>query len=448
MNENRIRPRKHIYPIIWFVIALFSIYLFLRLLFILFSNEDGQARPDITIRFATSICTNVMEAGSSYIDYYMTGDKVSYSLPIRLLANQVSINLFSANQSTKTIHAQTISAPTSVEKNTISFIDLSMNDYISKEYQLSNGACLTNGHSSEDFLDQGLPSQLQIGYLEGDIQIKEFDEDDDNITETMLNPDNGITYTLEQLKDISFLVRNFYIVDPSTKVTDQLFDAEVLVGKDMTIKQQNDQPQILIYHTHSQETYADSRAGKQEDTVVGVGSELTRILSEKYGYNVIHDTSIYDLIDGQLDRSKAYNMAEVGITQILEENPTIEVVIDLHRDGSSDGKTKRSVLIDGKEVAQIMLFNGLSRDQNGPIVYLDNPNLQNNLAFSLQLHLKAIEQYPGFFFKNYLKCYRYNLHLRPKSLLMELGTESNSLQSAKNAMPYFAEILNEILQEK
>jgi stage II sporulation protein P len=215
-----------------------------------------------------------------------------------------------------------------------------------------------------------------------------------------------------------------------------------MLDMDMTLKQKNEKPQILIYHTHSQEGYADSRAGVQEDTVVGIGNYLTNILQDEYGYNVIHDKSCYDVVDGKLDRNKAYNYARDGIEKILKDNPTIEVVIDLHRDGGS----KRIVNINGQDTAQIMLFNGLCRDQDGPLTRLDNPYIQDNLAFSLKLQMKSIELYPGLFYKNYLHAYRYNLHERPKSILMELGTNYNTIQSAKNAMEPFASILDEVLK--
>jgi stage II sporulation protein P len=281
--------------------------------------------------------------------------------------------------------------------------------------------------------------------VEGELDFQESEEEPWPEPEAIeaSNPGNVIDYTMEQLKDVSFLVRNFYIVDSATKVTDELFDAEELLGKDMRISQKSDQPQILIYHTHSQETYIDSRAKEKADTVVGVGSHLAQILEDTYGYNVIHDTTCYDIIDGKLERSKAYNKAKDGVQKILEENPTIEVIIDLHRDGADK---KRTTMINGKETAQIMLFNGLSRDQDGPIAYLENPYVQDNLALSLQMQLKAIELYPGLFYKNYLNCYRYNMHLKPKCILMELGTNKNTLESAKNAMEPFARVLNAVLQ--
>ncbi|HHX11858.1 MAG TPA: stage II sporulation protein P, partial [Clostridiales bacterium] len=76
----------------------------------------------------------------------------------------------------------------------------------------------------------------------------------------------------------------------------------------------------------------------------------------------------------------------------------------------------------------------------------DNPYIQDNLAFGFQLQLESFNLYPGLFMKNYLKCYRYNLHFRPKSLLVELGTVKNSLESAQNAMDPFAHLVDIILQ--
>lgn len=99
----------------------------------------------------------------------------------------------------------------------------------------------------------------------------------------------------------------------------------------------------------------------------------------------------------------------------------------------------------GKKTAQIMFFNGLSRNTKGAIEYLYNPYILDNLAFSFQLQLKAAKEFPGFTRKIYLKSYRYNLHLKPKSLLIEVGAQNNSLQEAKNAMEPLAEILFDLL---
>ena len=97
-------------------------------------------------------------------------------------------------------------------------------------------------------------------------------------------------------------------------------------------------------------------------------------------------------------------------------------------------------------MAQIMFFNGMSRTAtNGNIKYLKNPNKQTNLAFSLQLQAQAALKYPGFTRKIYVKGYRYNLHYRGRSLLVEVGAQNNTLSEAKASMSLLAELLNNVL---
>ena len=256
----------------------------------------------------------------------------------------------------------------------------------------------------------------------------------------------GIEYTMEQLSDFDFLKNNFYIVESNTDISSDLLNAETLLGMDMTMKQDNSAPQILIYHTHSQEGFVDSVPGDNSTTIVGVGEYLTQILRDTYGYNVIHNTNVYDFIDGELDRNQAYTLAEADVQQILAENPTIEVIIDLHRDGVQED-THLVTEVNGKPTAQIMFFNGLSfSKRNGPIDYLQNPYIGENLSLSLQLKLACEKYYPGFTSKVYLKSLRYNLHLRPKSLLVEAGAQTNTLQEMLNAMEPLAYVLNQVLK--
>jgi hypothetical protein len=125
------------------------------------------------------------------------------------------------------------------------------------------------------------------------------------------------------------------VIDNRCSTEEILYDVILYVEENLSIKQENDKPQILIYHTHSQETYCDSTPGKASDTVVGVGSYLTKILEDEYGYNVIHDKTTYDIVDGKENRNIAYNQAEKGLEKILEKNPTIEVLIDIHRDSGA-----------------------------------------------------------------------------------------------------------------
>ena len=235
-----------------------------------------------------------------------------------------------------------------------------------------------------------------------------------------------------------------FTLDLSTTVGPDLLNLDSLMGEDLSI-QEEEGPDILIYHTHSQETFIDSVEGDESTTIVGVGDYLTRILEERYGYEVIHNRSVYDMVDGVLDRSKAYELAAVDVEEILAENPSIQVVIDLHRDGVEGYKFVTE--IDGKPTAKIMFYNGLSQDANGaPVTYLPNPYISENLAFSFQLQMKAAQYYPGLTRNIYLQSLRYNLHFRPRSLLIESGTQLNTVEEEYNAMEPLADILNQVLR--
>lgn len=235
--------------------------------------------------------------------------------------------------------------------------------------------------------------------------------------------------SLEKLNDFDYLIQHYYTVDKSTTINSSQLVVQNLLNKNCTIqKTTEDVPQILIYHTHGSEGYADSVEGDPNTSVIAVGNRLTQILQDTYGYHVLHDTGIYDT-----DRDHAYNVAAPAIQKILQDHPSIEVVIDLHRDGVAD-TTRLATNINGVDMAQVMFFNGLSKTTaTGDIDYLRNPYIEDNLAMSLKMQLAATELYPGFTRKIYLKSYRYNMHLCPKSLLIEVGAQTNTLQEAVNA---------------
>ena len=268
------------------------------------------------------------------------------------------------------------------------------------------------------------------------------EENETAVTSAGTNANSGGTsVALEKLNDFDYLIQHYYTVDKSTTITSSQLVVQNLLNKDCTIQKTTENvPQILIYHTHSQEGYADSTPGDPNTSVVAVGNRLTQILQDTYGYHVLHDTGTYDN-----DRDHAYNVAAPVIQQILQDNPSIEVVIDLHRDGVAD-TTRLAANINGVDMAQVMFFNGLSKTTaTGDIDYLRNPYIEDNLAMSLKMQLAATELYPGFARKIYLKSYRYNMHLCPKSLLIEVGAQTNTLQEALNAMDPLAQILDQVL---
>ena len=178
--------------------------------------------------------------------------------------------------------------------------------------------------------------------------------------ETVAVPHPQIDLSPAKLADFDYVMNQFFILDSNTETNAQQISGTRFLGEDLSIKQDSKVPQILIYHTHSQETFVDSREGKEEDTIVGVGNYLTDLLEEKYGYQVIHVTDAFDMMGGTLDRSKAYDYARISIEKVLEENPTVEVVIDLHRDGVPDDR-RLVTEVNGKSTAQLLFYNGYNQ---------------------------------------------------------------------------------------
>lgn len=272
---------------------------------------------------------------------------------------------------------------------------------------------------------------------------------DENAVSEDLNQDSTVStsskdLSIEKLRDFNYLLNTFYTVDSTTTISSEQLNADELLSRSMKIDTTTKGPKVLIFHTHSQEAFVDSKAGDASTTIVGVGACLAEKLNAK-GIETLHHTGVYDLINGKLDRSKAYEQAEAGVREILKKYPSIEVVIDLHRDGVPE-TTHLVTEINGKQTAKIMFFNGLSRTKSqGDIAYLKNPYIQDNLSFSLQMQLQAEQMYSGLTRKIYLKGYRYSLHMMPKSLLIEAGAQTNTVQETKNAMDLLANMLCKVL---
>lgn len=268
----------------------------------------------------------------------------------------------------------------------------------------------------------------------------------DDSAATIHTSGTPVDTSIEKMRDFNYLLSNFYTVDSTTMIRPDELKGEELLNKNMKINQDADGPKILIYHTHSQEMFADSVAGDESTSIVGIGDYLTSLLNDTYHIPTLHHKGVYDLINGKLDRSLAYDLAKPDLEKILKENPSIEVVIDLHRDGVAEG-THLVTDVNGKPTAQIMFFNGLSKTRaNGEIDYLANPYIQDNLAFSLQMQVAANNSYPGFARRIYLRGYRYNMHFMPKTLLVEAGAQTNTVEEMKNAMEVLADLLNTVLK--
>lgn len=273
-------------------------------------------------------------------------------------------------------------------------------------------------------------------------------ENGNELAETELNGDSmdkvleaaaGII-PKEKLMDYNYVLNNFYVVPSVTSLRPQVLDLDKISQVDLRIEKDSTVPQILIFHTHSQEKFADS--DKNGMSIVNVGDRLVSLLQEQYGYNVIHLTDEFDMAGGVLDRSEAYTYANTKLDEVLAQNPSIQVVIDLHRDGV-DASKHLVTEIDGKQTARIMLFNGISyTKEQGEIDYLPNPYITENLAMTYKMFLLGKINYPDLFRCIYISGYRYCLHHVPRSMLIEAGAQTNTYEEVYNAMEPLARLID------
>lgn len=244
----------------------------------------------------------------------------------------------------------------------------------------------------------------------------------------------------EKLMDYNYVLNNFYVVPSVTSLRPQVLDLDKISQVDLRIEKDSTVPQILIFHTHSQEKFADSEENGM--SIVNVGDRLVSLLHEQYGYNVIHLTDEFDMAGGVLDRSEAYTYANAKLDEVLAQNPSIQVVIDLHRDGV-DASKHLVTGIDGKQTARIMLFNGISyTKEQGEIDYLPNPYITENLAMTYKMFLLGKINYPDLFRCIYISGYRYCLHHVPRSMLIEAGAQTNTYEEVYNAMEPLARLID------
>lgn len=318
-------------------------------------------------------------------------------------------------------------------------IEESRLDYDGDALHIESGMMEEMQRENSRYLEAG--EEDEEGKTKG--EETEDGREEENLRQTEFIPQEYPAYTYDWSEEWGYeeLVSNFYAVDNTTSLKEEYMNLDDLLYCDLSVDKSADGPQILIYHTHSQEGFADSVPGDESTTIVGAGEKLASLLTEKYGFWVLHHTGKYDVEN----RDYAYNNSLPAIEKLLAENPTIEVVIDLHRDEMKEGK-KLVMDLQGRPTARFMFFNGMSYiREKGGISYLENPYIRDNLAFSFQTQVAANEYYPGIARKIYLKAYRYNMHLRAKSMLIELGAQTNTVEEIMNACDPLAHIISIVL---
>ncbi len=207
-----------------------------------------------------------------------------------------------------------------------------------------------------------------------------------------------------------------------------------------------DNKNILIFHTHSCESYTPSEKYQYSQTgnyrttdknysVIRVGNELENYLKQ-YNINVIHDTSYHDYPS----YTGSYTRSLQTVENILKTNQS-DIIIDLHRDAVGSRPDYAPTVKIGKDyAAQIMFVIGTN--EGG----LWHPNWQQNLKFAVKVQQKAEEMYPGLFKPIMLTKSRYNQHTGKYANIMEIGSTGNTLDQCLNSMKYLSAVLNEILK--
>lgn len=210
-------------------------------------------------------------------------------------------------------------------------------------------------------------------------------------------------------------------------------------------------PTILVYHSHTTEGYTlldvgyyteslDLRSKDNDKNMVRVGDELVKYL-ELQGFNVIHDTEMHDE-----NYSGAYDSSRQTIEKYLEEYPSIEITIDVHRDDityDNNTKVKPTATINGKKAARMMIIAGAEYGR------IENfPNWEYNLRFDLAVQNKVEEMYSGLMRPILFSERKYNMFETKNSFLLEVGTDGNTLDEACYSARLFATALGELLKEE
>ena len=229
-------------------------------------------------------------------------------------------------------------------------------------------------------------------------------------------------------------------------------DIENILKEKIDLSVSKDKPSVLIFHTHTTETYQildrgfyetnfKTRTKDSGQNMLRVGKAICEEI-EKLGYKVIHDTEIHDL-----SYNGAYAHSRKKVEEYLKKYPTIQIVLDIHRDAiqQNDGtKIKPTATIQGKKAAQIMIISGCQEKDN-PIENF--PDWRYNLTFAVHLQNKLETLFQGITRPLYFCPRKYNMNLSHCSLLVEVGSDANTLEEAVYTGKCLGVAVGEIMKE-
>lgn len=229
--------------------------------------------------------------------------------------------------------------------------------------------------------------------------------------------------------------------------TDYTIDMTSLLQKDSPVVLGEEGVQVLIMHTHGTESYTQSaghtyaasgeyRTTDSSANMLRVGRTICDILNDR-GISAVHSTTLNDYPA----YSGSYNRALKDIQAYVKQYPSIQLVIDVHRDAIASGSTyyKTAAEVEGQQTAQLMFVTGT--DAGG----LTHDHWRDNLAFQAQLHDRLNSTYPGIMRPMSIRASRFNQHVRTGSMLVEVGACGNTLEEALAAAEIFANTLADTL---
>ncbi|MEF9959023.1 MAG: stage II sporulation protein P [Niameybacter sp.] len=304
-----------------------------------------------------------------------------------------------------------------------------------------------------EFIENMSGDQELTGYFTIPEEEELISLEQDNIYQPQLPTPIKAEVDLEKLDDPNYLLSKIYSGDHKDLTIDanllSEWDFKELAQKEFRLDESIEGPKVLIFHTHAKERFVDE--DKDDLGILAVGQEVENILENKYGIETLHVTDHFYINDTSENTDGCYERLEPVIENILEDNPSIQVAIDLHRDGVN-GDTRVVGELNGESACKIMFVNGMTRlknqeGENIPMRTLTNPNLEDNLAFSLQAQIVGMKYYPEIMRKVYLKAYRYSLHMLPMSLLVEIGSQNDTSEEALRTAEPIATILAKVLEK-
>jgi len=291
---------------------------------------------------------------------------------------------------------------------------------------------------SRDFDITATPADILLLMEEAQEEYTAQTRDGDIVAKTYTNKDATHSW-----KKYSLNARN-------TTKTQSNRDLSKDLAAPLDLQIDKSKPAVLIFHTHTTEGFEilerpwyaaewTSRTENGAKSVVRVGEAIAQML-ERAGFQVIHDSTIYDR-----QYTGAYDKSRAAVKRYLEEYPSIQVTLDIHRDAIHNNRGERIKPVAdilGKQAAQVMIITGV---EEGTVK--GYPNWEQNLRFAAKLHAAAQTRCPGLMKPMFFCARRYNMDLTPFSLLLEMGADANTLEEAVYSGRLIGETLGIMLNE-